>query len=147
MIRPNGFSLIEMLVSLLILATGLLGMIGLLIESQRAERTAAYRAAAAHLASDIAERMRANPLAAPAYANGTGADHGCVNGLSDCAPTDLAADDLHRWQGDIARQLPAGAAGNIALAEVEPGTQFLITLTWPETGASAAASLAVVLRL
>lgn len=147
MTRSSGFSLIEMLVSLLILATGLLGMIGLLIESQRAERTAAYRAAAAHLASDIAERMRANPLAAAAYASGAGADHGCVNGASDCAPADLAADDLHRWQGDIARQLPAGAAGNIALADVEPGTQFVITVIWPETGASVAASLAAVVRL
>jgi type IV pilus assembly protein PilV len=137
----------EMLVSLLILAAGLLGMIGLLVESQRAERTAAYRAAAAHLASDIAERMRANPLAAPAYASGTGADHGCVNGVSDCAPADLAADDLHRWQDDIARQLPAGAAGNIALADGGPGRQVIITLSWPETGASGAASLAVVVRL
>jgi type IV pilus assembly protein PilV len=147
MSRARGFSLVEVLVSLLVLAIGLLGMIALLIEGQRTQRSAAYRAAAVHLAGDMAERIRANPLAGAAYAAGPGDDQLCVNGLNDCTPEDLAADDLQRWLGDIARRLPAGADGHVAVADLDPGAQYLVTVSWPEPGQVAHATYSVVQRL
>lgn len=144
--RPHGFTLFEVLISLLIAAIGLLGMSRLLIEGLRASRSAAYRSSAVQLAGDFAERVRANPLADDAY-SGPAADHACANGASNCTAAELAADDLWQWQADIARRLPAGATGTVALTDLDPGLQYVITLAWPEIGHSAPASYAVVVRL
>lgn len=56
-----GFSLIEVLISIILLAFGMLGMAGLFNYSVSANSNASYRMAAALLASDYAELVRANP--------------------------------------------------------------------------------------
>ena len=83
--RRAGFTLVEVLVALVVMAVGLLGIAGLYVEGLRAGRTAVYRSAAVTLASDMADRIRGNPGGAYAGA-GPGADNGCVNGGGDCAP-------------------------------------------------------------
>ena len=59
----RGFSLIEVLVSLVILACGLLGMTALQNESLRYSHAAFTESQALFLITDILERMRANTLA------------------------------------------------------------------------------------
>src|SRR3546814_15761253 len=66
--RMEGFGLIEVLVSMLILGVGLLGMIGLQMNALQFNQTAAFRSHATFLAYDIADRMRAN---APAPMTGS----------------------------------------------------------------------------
>lgn len=56
-----GVSMIEVLVTLVILSIGLLGMAGLQLSSIRGTNSSNYRTQAALLANDIIERMRANP--------------------------------------------------------------------------------------
>ena len=59
----RGFSLVEAMVALMVLSIGMLGIAGLYVESLRAGRTAIYRTQAINLASDMAERIRANAQA------------------------------------------------------------------------------------
>ncbi len=59
--RQNGFSLIEVLISMVLLAFGMLGMAGLFNYSVSANSNASNRMAAALLATDYAELVRANP--------------------------------------------------------------------------------------
>ena len=56
-----GFSLIEVLISIILLAFGMLGMAGLFNYSLSANSNASNRMAASLLASDYAELVRANP--------------------------------------------------------------------------------------
>lgn len=146
--RPRGhrgFTLVEVLVALVVMAVGLLGIAGLYVEGLRAGRTSVYRAAAVSLASDMADRIRANPLGAYAGA-GPGADNGCVNDV-ECDPDQLAGDDWFRWLGDVGRRLPTGAAATIEVENLAPVTQFVITLSWPEVGQEAPATYTLAMQL
>jgi type IV pilus assembly protein PilV len=131
----RGFTLVEVLVALVVMAVGLLGIAALYVEGLRAGRTSIYRTAAVNLAADMADRIRANPAASAAYAGtGPGTDNFCVNGMDDCSAADLAADDWFRWREDIERRLPPGASGGIEVANLGVITQYDITVTWPEPG-------------
>ena len=63
----RGFTLIEVLVTLVILMFGLLGIAGLMAKGQRVSFEAYQRQQALALANDMAERMRANRTQATAY--------------------------------------------------------------------------------
>ena len=65
--RQSGFSLVEVMVSVLITSVSLLGMAGMQITSKRAGQEALQRTAATAMAMDILERMRSNPQALAAY--------------------------------------------------------------------------------
>ena len=67
-----GFTLLEVLIALCVLATGMLGIGVMLLESVRASRSALHRTAAVILAADLGERIRANRVAGDAYALGAG---------------------------------------------------------------------------
>ena len=56
----SGFTLIEVLISMLILAVGLLGLAGLQATGLRNNLSAYNRSQATQLAYDMADRMRAN---------------------------------------------------------------------------------------
>lgn len=58
--RSRGFTLIEILVTLVILTIGLLGIAGLIAQGQRASFEAFQRQQALSLANDMAERIKAN---------------------------------------------------------------------------------------
>ena len=71
----SGFTLIEVLISLLIVTLGLLGLAGMQAVAQRAEMDSYQRAQALALAQDMVDRLNANPKVAGCYAftPGTGA--------------------------------------------------------------------------
>lgn len=58
--RNGGFSMIEVLVSLLIIQVGLLGLVGTQVVAQQAESEAYQRAQAVILLNDMVERINAN---------------------------------------------------------------------------------------
>ena len=64
MIRQKGFTLLEVLVAVLVLAIGLLGLAGLQATSLRVNQSASMRSQATNLAYDMADRIRANRGAA-----------------------------------------------------------------------------------
>lgn len=142
--RTGGFTLIEVLVALVVLAVGMLGIAILYVEGLRAGRTAVYRTTAITLASDMADRIRANSAAGIAYSGvGPGDDFGCVNGPADCSPEDMAADDWFSWLNDVRTRLPPGSDARIQVipgATAGDATNYRIRIRWPEAGQPAPAS-------
>ena len=154
--RSAGFSLIEVLVSLVVLSLGLLGIASLLGTSLSGSHTSSVRTQAIVLASDIASRMRANrPTAvAPAPDNYEGiapTDNRCRavhfnhrhGAPTVCTPQQMAADDLFDWLAQLAAVLPQGAgvvcldstpddgvAGTPACDGV--GVSFAVKVFWTE---------------
>jgi type IV pilus assembly protein PilV len=120
--RMQGFGLIEVLVSMLVLGVGILGMVGLQLNAMKYNQTAAFRSQATFLAYDIADRMRAN---APAALSGAYS----IN-LSDSAPagSSIADTDLKEWKSALAGQLPAGN-GSIS----QNGNIYSVTVQWDES--------------
>ncbi len=133
----SGFTLIESLVAMVILAVGMLGIAGLYIEGLRSGQSSVSRTTAVALAADMADRIRANPTVPLSYAGvGPGAAAGCVNGAAPCTPAQVAAEDWFWWLQDVQGRLPQGAAAVIFQnpAIVAPAVQYDITIVWPETG-------------
>lgn len=124
--RQQGFSLLEVLVSLLILMVGLLGIAGLMIKGQRASFEAYQRQQALALAQDMAERIRANRGAGPFYITtglpsmpGDGdlyaARQICDDGFICNQQRQLADYDLATWDGMLigASKTKDDGAGNV----------------------------------
>lgn len=65
--RQNGFSLLEVLVAMLILGVAVMGFAGLQVRALQSTSGAHVRSQAMTLASDLVERVRANPTALATY--------------------------------------------------------------------------------
>jgi type IV pilus assembly protein PilV len=137
--RNAGFTLVEVLVALVIFAVGLLGIAALHIESLNAGRTALNRTQAVALASDLADRIRANREACTVgtavceYESATGAVTAACENTTGCTPAELAATDVFRWRAVGAVQLP-GFDAAVNWTEGTPNL-YLITIEWIEPGA------------
>jgi type IV pilus assembly protein PilV len=117
--RQAGLSLVEVLVTVVLVSVGLLGIAGLQITSVQNTNSAAQRFEATLLAEDILERMRANRSQAMVgrYDIAVGAG---VNSVG------IAQDDLTEWRASLA-QLPAGDGG----VEFD-GNEVTITVQWTD---------------
>jgi type IV pilus assembly protein PilV len=105
--QQTGFGLVEILVTILILAVGLLSAASLQLLSKRSNYDSAQRTSAAHLAQDLLERMRSNPTALGSYIPGGNLGGNtlgdapavdCADAALDCTPEDVAAYDLWQWE-------------------------------------------------
>ena len=99
----RGVALIEATVSLLVLSLASVAMAGLQLSAGRANFEAAQRRTATALATDILERMRANPAALENYAidelagsEASGAVDVCS--VESCSAGDLARRDIRDWR-------------------------------------------------
>lgn len=142
----SGFTLIEVLVALVIFAIGLLGIAALHIESLNAGRTALNRTQAVELASDLADRIRANRLACDATAcayTGAGALTASCETTTGCTAQELAATDVFRWRARGAAQLPGfGSVVNYTFRNGLPGL-YEITVQWIEPGSASPADYSI----
>lgn len=130
-----GFTLIEAMVSLVVLSVGMIGIAALYAQGLGASRTAAFRTQAVFLVGDMADRIRANRLALGAYAGGA-ANNGCdpqSGGGVDCTPQQMAAHDLFVWNQQVTQQLPNGVWQIVFNAGALPPS-YQITLSWDEVG-------------
>lgn len=131
MLCHNGFSLLEVLVTILVVSLGLLGMAALIISGVRSNNIAHYRSVATKQAEDIADRMRTNLAGARAgsYDNITAtipSSSDCT--ASACSATQMATYDHAQWNTANSILLPGGTGtvgGNLA-------TGYTITLRWTE---------------
>jgi len=141
--RQSGFSLVEVLVSLLVLSLGLLGLAALQSQSAKSTYSAYLRTQAAQYAYDMLDRMRANREAAR-----TGAyDLGIGDAEPVCNPAAYVLVDCERaeWRADVS-SLPGGT-GAIAY---DAGTQFVtVVVQWNDerAGGSTTASLTIQSQL
>jgi type IV pilus assembly protein PilV len=138
--QQAGFTLVEAMVSLVVLAVGMLGIAGLYMESLRSGHMAVSYTNAVTLAADMADRIRANPSAVNNYigagnGNGTaGGNNNCVNGIADCTSAQMALDDLFWWYEDVKTLMPVGRTAEVAVVNNPPVDQYTVTLSWPERG-------------
>ncbi|WMJ68604.1 type IV pilus modification protein PilV [Stenotrophomonas sp. 24(2023)] len=115
----GGFSLIEVMVAVLVLAFGLLGFALLQTMSVRFVQSANYRTQATNLANDLVELMRAQRGATLAGGDYTKASFkaGSVAVSGACAwptGTKIGADqNLARWQCQVVKALGDKAAADI----------------------------------
>ena len=130
--KAHGFTLVEVLISLIIMSVGMLGIAGLYVHSMQAGRTSVLRHNAVTLAGDIADRIRANPRAGAAYGL-AGADNNCVAQGVDCTVAEMAAHDIFLWDLQAADTLPNGQVNVVFNNGVLPPT-YQITVTWTEPG-------------
>lgn len=110
--RHSGFTMLEVLISMVIVAFGLLGVAGLQAFALKHNQSATFRSTATTLASDIIDRIKANVggsidnlYNASTTSSGT-ADGTCLS--TGCTTTALAANDLFEWQQRIVLGLPGG---------------------------------------
>tara|TARA_R110002049_G_scaffold85550_15_gene217502 strand:- start:2442 stop:3047 length:606 start_codon:yes stop_codon:yes gene_type:complete len=102
----HGFTLLEVMISLVVLAIGVMGIIGLQASTYRQLQTSQNFSKAAMLASDMADRMLANQgqVAADAYLHDSGdnlTEPSPDCGSLACTPTQLAAYDTWYWQTEL----------------------------------------------
>lgn len=100
-----GFSLIEVLVTMVVLAFGLLGVAGLLVNGVSNAAASESYSKASQLAADMADRIRANPAAA------LSATSEYITTYSDvvpASPDSIALADKRAWMLALANQLPQG---------------------------------------
>lgn len=112
--RQRGFTLVEVLVTLVIFAFGMLGVAGLQMVSLASMDGAQNRSVASLKAAEMAERIRANPRAV--YAGAAAAHGSCRTSHysdrhetpADCGADTLAGDDVWDWDTELAARLPKG---------------------------------------
>lgn len=123
--RAAGFSLVEVLVSIVVLSVGLLGMLGMLLAAVRTGNETATFTAALNLSRELSEKARMNKGiaarngaanaylvedwregAAPDAASAASARGACVASGAACSTADLAAWDMSEWKRRIAKALP-----------------------------------------
>jgi type IV pilus assembly protein PilV len=134
---PRGFTLLETLVSLVVLSVGLLGAAALLLDNLRAHAGALRRVAAVSLARDMADRIRANPHGGVYYDARTPAPAASACGESSgCDSAQLAAADRAHFESAAHALFPS--ADPDARVEYAPATgaaapaRYLITLRWSD---------------
>jgi type IV pilus assembly protein PilV len=122
--RSRGFSMIEVLVSLVILSIALLGTAGLTAASLRNNNNSYYRSQATVLADDILDRMRANR---------TSARDGDYVITAD--PVDIKAPggtmarfDCVEWVNNIAETMPGG----VGTISIDGDDVVTIEIRWGE---------------
>lgn len=136
LIQQRGLTLIEVLVTILILSVGLLGMAGLQARLQQSEMEAYQRAQALLLLDDMANRIAANRNQASLYPTGTTAPLGAAM----TCPTSTATQqerDLREWcqslqgAGETAGTSKVGAMiGARGCVESIGSNQYLVTVAW-----------------
>ncbi|MBL1321402.1 MAG: type IV pilus modification protein PilV [Methylophaga sp.] len=120
-IKNKGFTLIEVLITLVIMAIGLLGLAGLQISSLRDNLSAEHRGKAAQLAYDMADRMRSNidrnnMVGLNDYTNAAVENTNCIAvPIVGCTATEQAGHDVFEWEREVANSLPFGQ-GDVSVA-------------------------------
>lgn len=117
--RQTGATLIEVMVSALIVAFGVLAMIALQSNAIKFSKTSEYRSIATLLANDLADRMRVNSAPAAlatgspydvteAYSRPSGVPSRPSCKADDCTPDELAKRDVGEWKRALYFSLPGG---------------------------------------
>lgn len=135
----HGLTLVEVLVSLLVLSVGLLALAALQSHSMKATYSAYLRTQASQFAYDILDRMRANREAARAEAY----DLALTDATPLCGATSPLVDcDRAEWRADLAN-LPNG---NGAI-DYDPATeQVTVLVQWNDESAGGSTTTSFILQ-
>ncbi|MBP3980384.1 type IV pilus modification protein PilV [Acidovorax sp. JG5] len=115
----KGSSLLEILITMLIMSFGLLALAGLTASSLQYSKISQFQTIGAQLAADYGDRMRGNVAGfraenynlTTAYSGASGAVSipSCVV-AERCTPAEMAAIDIAEWTNALRHRLPGGGA-------------------------------------
>ncbi|HTT09205.1 MAG TPA: type IV pilus modification protein PilV [Gammaproteobacteria bacterium] len=123
-----GFTLIEVLVAVLVLAIGMLGIAALIVQGMRYNHDSYLRSQVSTLAYDIIDRMRINRANAANYVSNYTAQTPAGGNACDYTLAASAANDLGCWNNEVDFALPPGSTSSITTT----GSQYTVTLSWTD---------------
>lgn len=159
--KQRGITLIESLVAIVVMALGVLGILGVQMRTLADTQTSVRRAQAVRLIEDLSERIRVNPngltqlasyvidtpepVAAPGAAELAALrtlQNTCTT--SACTGTQLVARDRALWLATVQQALPQGHARVFLVASEDVAAdrrQLGVMVSWRENERTAAAGL------
>jgi type IV pilus assembly protein PilV len=144
----RGTTLIEALITVLVLSLAALAYAALQVRGVSNNASAAWRSQATLMAAELTDRLRGNPVgvAAGAYNNLTtpGSASACSAALP-CTPAQMAVTDFARWRTSLGNLLPGGSG--VVCLDSSPndgsssapacdglGAQLAVKVFWSERG-------------
>lgn len=128
--KQKGFTLIEVLVTMVIVSLGLLGIAGIIANSLKVNQGAYTRSQASWLANDVIDRMRSNRVAAETspspYALAS-----C--GAAPAAPATVAQTDLKQWCDALVASLPSGTGTGSITVGAAPSRKVTVVVQWDDS--------------
>ncbi len=145
--NAQGFSLIEVLISTLVLTVGILGVAAMQMVSLQTNQGAYMRSQGTLLAMDMLDRMRANR---EGYRSSTEYDSvdtsntgtipaypGCQTSATGCSPAQMAQADVRGWAQNFTnvdnvagyRPVLMGGVGTVTRGA---GNEFTVTVSWED---------------
>lgn len=147
--RTTGFTMLEVLITIVIVALGLLGVAGLQARMQVAEIESYQRAQAIVLIEDMVARMNANRKNSMSYVTTT--PLGTDSAVADCTGLTGAALDLCAWNnallgatetsGSSTRGAMIGARGCITNTVSTMPREFIVAVAWQGLAPTAASTV------
>lgn len=144
--KRNGFSLIEVMVSLVILVIGLIGIFNLHIISKQGSFESFQQTQASYYANDIINRMKLNPSQLTSYgtSSGVGSKYSGIpsipspacKGTAICSPAQMAAWDLYEWRASFIGEAEIVNTQNVGGLDVPTaciliiGNNVTVVMSW-----------------
>ncbi len=111
--KQTGFTMLEVLVTMIIVSFGLLGIAGIIMNGLKNNQSSYSRSQASWLANDIADRMRANYIVAQSAALPYNLTLAATTPAA-VSPVTIVNSDIIAWRTAIANTLTSGT-GSISL--------------------------------
>jgi type IV pilus assembly protein PilV len=128
----RGFTMFEIMVTILIVSFGLLGIAGIIANGLKDNLSSYSRSQASWLANDIIDRMRANRTTA----EGTALPYNLAVGCATAGTTDVPGQDLTDWCAALASTLTAGTGG----INIDANKKVTVTVQWDDSRAAGGGS-------
>ena len=132
--RPEGYVLLEVLVTIVILVFGLLGLAGFQMRTTVAEHEAYQRVQALILVQDMVDRIYANRSNAATYIQN---DIGSSGALADCASLAGKDLDLCEWSNSLVGASEAKSSNSVGALLGGQGcitagavNEYIVTVVW-----------------
>ncbi|WP_299733717.1 type IV pilus modification protein PilV [uncultured Endozoicomonas sp.] len=141
----RGVGLIEVLISLLIIAIGVLGMVAVHSSSMQFNQSSYIQSQATFLATDMLDRIQANADVAKSsddyrveldgltYNQCVASNYPVSCESSSCSPEQLALYDVKQWKFQLICQIP-GTKGAISYSDSGSHRIYTIQLSFPNMG-------------
>jgi type IV pilus modification protein PilV len=130
-----GFTIIEILAALLVMAVGIVGIAALYSDSVDTTTETHIHTRAQEMAAEMAKRIEHNVEGRVGYAGTVGVV--CKSDAPTLQPLDAAANEAACWEDRVEEALPSGL-GTITRDTSTSPVSYVIAVSWssPETGAA-----------